>query len=507
MQGAGAAVHNPDHELNESVDRAEEALARANFPAAWTVPPPPGRWAWLRRAAAYVGVFLLAPNLLMVLLGTGVYLVRPPLDLDYALVAPIYAVAGGTPAAAAYGFLLAIDLMRSVLPAFHFGPRSAVQAALEVSGLPPVVTLAAGALALLVIVLLAWGARRMFRSQARSFGAAVVVLLVAGAAAGVEDWLQAPGPGGEAAVRIDLATSALSFLYHGMRAGPVSESGEPILQGVPSATAPVFRALAAERPLPDRVVLVIVESMGLPVDSAVEALQRAALSAPRVQSRYRLEVDTLPFHGSTVPGELRELCALRASTVHPEADALPLDACLPRRLGAHGYTSAAVHGFSGVFFHRSVWYPELGFHEVYLGGAVHRLTGEGERCGLVFVGSCDADIAHWLGRRLREPRDRQFVYWLTLNAHSPFPAPDPALTEVSCDAVPHLEPDVCRLLGHHDLVLRALADAASAPGLGPTLFVIVGDHAPPFATRGSRRRFHPDVVPAYLLWPRGGEDD
>ncbi len=500
-------MHNPDEQLDESVDRAEIALARSDLPPVRPVPAPPDRWAWLRTGAAYVGIFLLAPNLLMVLLGSVVYLVRPPLDVDYALVAPVYALAGGTPAAVAYGFLLAIDLMQSVLPAFHFSPRTAVQAALEVSGLPPAVTLGAGALALLGIVLLAWGARRVFRTQPRRLGAAVLVLALAGASAVAEDRLQASGPGGEAAVRVDLVTSALSFLYRGVRAGEVTGSAEPIRRGVPSATAPVFRALDAGRPLPDRVVLVIVESMGLPVDSAVEALQRAALSAPRVRERYRLEVDTIPFHGSTVPGELRELCAVEASTVRPDVAALPPEACLPARLGALGYRSVAVHGFSGVFFHRGAWYPELGFDEVYLGGAVHRLTGEAERCGLVFVGSCDADIAHWIGRRLQETSGRQLVYWLTLNAHSPFPAPDPALTELSCDDVPGLEPDVCRLLGHHDLVLRALADAASAPGIGPTLFVIVGDHAPPFATRGSRRRFHPDVVPAYLLWPRGGADD
>lgn len=499
--------HDSDPTWNETVDRAEEALARADLPSTRSVPPPPGPWAWLRRAAAYLGIFLLAPNLLVVLLGEGVYLVRPPLNVDYALLAPIYVVGGSTLTAVAYGALLAIDLMRSVLPAFHFGPRSAIQAALAVSGLPPAVTLGAGALALAVIVLLALGARRLFRTQPRSIGAAALVLLLGGAAATAEDRLQAPGPEGEATVRMDLVTSALAFLYRGMEGSSTASPGASVRHGVAAATEPVFRALAMDRPLPGRVVLVIVESMGLPVDSAVEALQRAALSAPRIRTRYRLELDTVPFHGTTVPGELRELCQIGASTVEPGADGVPLGDCLPDRLGARGYHSVAVHGFSGVFFHRSAWYPELGFDEVYLGGAVQRLTGSTKRCGLVFVGSCDADIAQWIGRRLMARPDRQLVYWLTLNAHAPFPAPDPALTELQCDGAPRLEPDVCRLLRHHDLVLRALADAAMTPGLGPTLFIIVGDHAPPLATRAGRSRFHPEVVPAYLLWPRGDEDD
>lgn len=469
------------------------------------VPAPPGRWRWLRDAALYTVVFLGVPNLLVVVLGQAVYLVRPPVNLDYALLAPAFAVAGGAVTAGLFGLLLAVDLMRSVLPAFHLSPQAAVESALAVSGLPPLVTLGAGMAALVGIGLLAGAARRGLRPVPRRPGAAGLVLAAAAALAVAEDRLQAPGPDGEAALRTDVVTSAVSFLYQGVRAGR-ADAG-PVRHGVEAATDPVFAAMEAGRALPGRVVVVLVESLGLPVDPAVEALQRAALDDPRVRARYRLAEDTIRFRGSTVPAELRELCGLGVATVHPDTVALPLARCLPARLGERGYRTVGVHGFSGVFFRRSAWYPAL-FDEVYLGAAVHRLTGAPDRCGLVFVGACDGDIGRWLAGRLTDPgHGRQLVYWLTLNAHAPFPAPDPALTVVSCADLPGLEPEVCRLLGHHDLVLRSVAAAAVDPALEPTLFVIVGDHAPPFATHGSRRRFHPDVVPAYLLWPRGGADD
>lgn len=49
-----------------------------------------------------------------------------------------------------------------------------------------------------------------------------------------------------------------------------------------------------------------------------------------------------------------------------------------------------------------------------------------------------------------------------------------------------------------------VAAAALDPSLPPTLFVVVGDHTPPFATRRKQGLFVPERVPYVVLAPRWG---
>jgi phosphoglycerol transferase MdoB-like AlkP superfamily enzyme len=51
-------------------------------------------------------------------------------------------------------------------------------------------------------------------------------------------------------------------------------------------------------------------------------------------------------------------------------------------------------------------------------------------------------------------------------------------------------------------VQESVARLAETPGLRPTIFVVVGDHAPPFVREDVRDRFSQTRVPYVVLMPR-----
>jgi phosphoglycerol transferase MdoB-like AlkP superfamily enzyme len=157
----------------------------------------------------------------------------------------------------------------------------------------------------------------------------------------------------------------------------------------------------------------------------------------------------------------------------------------------------------GHMYHRLNWYRKIGFQEQQFRTQFRR-QGLPDCLG-AFSGTCDAAVAEWIGNRL-EQKDAgpNFVYWVTLNSHLPVPVPSPLRNAASCSLTPLLlqQPALCswyQLVANvHDSVSRlALVDLAR-----PTVFVIVGDHAPPFADPELRAQFSSTEVPFVILVPR-----
>ena len=253
---------------------------------------------------------------------------------------------------------------------------------------------------------------------------------------------------------------------------------------------------------PPNLVLVLVESWGIHEDPAVNQALVAPFQGLQASGQYRIVAGTIPFFGFTVAGEGRELCGSEIGYQLEDASAAQLSGCLVQQMNALGYRTIALHGMDGRMFDRAQWYRTMGFQETHF-------RADFERQGLpncvgAFVGTCDADIARWIGTSLAEDRDRpSFVYWVTLNSHLPVLVPSPLHQETLCAAEPSLarEPSLC---SWHQLVLnvnRSLAQTA-ARARRPTIFVIVGDHAPPFLNARTRTEFSSAVVPYVMLVPR-----
>ena len=271
-----------------------------------------------------------------------------------------------------------------------------------------------------------------------------------------------------------------------------------------SASAQLKLAMStfgADAQAPD-VVLVVVESWGLLLDADVQRALTAPYRQDAIARGYRVTYGTAPFSGLTVPGEARELCqsALGFGILHRSAQVA--QQCLPGQFHALGYENTAIHGYVGEMFHRAAWYPELGFDRTWFGPELRRLGLP--PCEGAFPGICDAAIAKFIGGALLDdgrPRPK-FIYWVTLNSHLPVPAQPNLPADSWCAAEPALR-DSAALCSWFRLV-RTVHESVSqiaAQTTRPTVFILVGDHAPPFSEARLRSQFSAAQVPYVMLTP------
>ncbi|MFZ0319986.1 MAG: sulfatase-like hydrolase/transferase [Candidatus Sulfotelmatobacter sp.] len=253
---------------------------------------------------------------------------------------------------------------------------------------------------------------------------------------------------------------------------------------------------------PPNLVLVLVESWGSATDSTLRDSLTRPYFQPDLLASYKVLQGTVPFYGPTVPGEARELCDSRIGFHLLDATAQELQDCLPNRLAARGYRTIALHGMVGQMFHRSTWYGSIGFQEEWFRD---RFRQDGlPDCVGAFTGTCDAAVAQWIGSRLGQHDSKpDFVYWVTLNSHLPVPTPAPLPTPQPCSLTPMLSqmPAFCSWYQLVANVHQSVAQTAISKLARPTVFVVVGDHAPGFANVTIRNQFSEDVVPYIVLVP------
>ena len=292
--------------------------------------------------------------------------------------------------------------------------------------------------------------------------------------------------------------------------GSARNAGDSVSLAVspaPSATAFALdvAGLDVGDPAPDapNIVLVLFESWGIDLDPSLRNTLLAPYSQPGLLAGYRVVQGTVPFYGSTVAGEARELCGNHIGSQIMWASAQALQRCLPTRLAARGYRDISLHGMDGHMFRRDTWYSSIGFQEQWFRDQFRR-KGLPD-CPGAFTGTCDSAIAQWMGDRL-EHKDAapDFLYWVTLNSHLPVPTPSPLKDGASCSLTQLLasQPALCSwyqlVANGHDAIAR-LAQRNLAR---PTIFIIVGDHAPPFSNPELRSQFSGTDVPFVVLVPR-----
>jgi phosphoglycerol transferase MdoB-like AlkP superfamily enzyme len=250
-------------------------------------------------------------------------------------------------------------------------------------------------------------------------------------------------------------------------------------------------------------VIVLVESWGLAIDSSVRDSLVRPYSNPSLLAQYKVQQGTVPFYGPTVSGEARELCGNKMGFHLIVSSTQKLQGCLPDQLASLGYHSLALHGMDGHFFDRLTWYRHIGFQEQWFRDQFRQ--GGLPDCAGAFVGTCDASIAEWIGQRLAiNGTNPDLVYWVTLNSHLPVPLPSQLANGVPCSLTPNLsqQPALCSWYQLIANVHNSVSKLAMTKLARPTNFVIVGDHAPPFSDLSLRNQFSDAVVPYVLLIPR-----
>ncbi len=279
---------------------------------------------------------------------------------------------------------------------------------------------------------------------------------------------------------------------------------------ISSAAAAGLQAIALRpasnsAPSPN-IVLIVVESWGLAADSPLNHALTDPYRQPKLLTQYEIREGSVPFYGSTVEGEARELCGNHIGLHLLTASSAELSACLPATLARSGYDTTAIHGMDGPMFDRDRWYPTIGFQEV-------RFHDDFRRNGLpdcpgAFNGTCDASLADWIAQRLSQPSSHpHFIHWVTLNSHLPLLVPSPLANSSPCTSNLGLAPNTA-LCSWYQLVAnvhQSVARVASSQLARPTLFIVVGDHAPPFIDPDTRGRFSRASVPYILLIPRADD--
>jgi phosphoglycerol transferase MdoB-like AlkP superfamily enzyme len=251
------------------------------------------------------------------------------------------------------------------------------------------------------------------------------------------------------------------------------------------------------------VVLIVVESWGLALDSHLAQELTAPYNDPRIAGKYDVSYGAVPFSGNTVPAEVRELCQSTMGFGILYASAGAAEKCLPASFHSRGYQNLAVHGYAGGMFDRSEWYPILGFDRTWFGPDLAKIGLP--NCRGAFPGICDASIAAWLGSSflIEDQGKPKFIYWMTLNSHLPVPSNPDLPDDGVCAAEPELRNSeaLCSWFRLVRAVHQSVQQVALGPTARPTVFVLVGDHAPPFADPRLRADFSGTQVPYVILTP------
>jgi hypothetical protein len=248
----------------------------------------------------------------------------------------------------------------------------------------------------------------------------------------------------------------------------------------------------------ENIVVVVVESLGEARDSALAGWIQAPLLSDAIRRRYQVGSGNVEFDGSTVFGELRELCGLRGVGMRVnELQASQTQDCLPAKLDERGYATVSVHGVTSAMFGRRNWYPTLGFQRMIFPENWPRANPR--FCNAQFHAICDADAADLVRDELGSGPQPKFVYWLTAESHLQL---NDSLNKDLPGDCKSLVGDVCWLVTTQRASLGDVARIALDPLLRPTRFVVVGDHSPPYMLRSKRDLFAERRVPWVELRPQ-----
>ena len=303
-----------------------------------------------------------------------------------------------------------------------------------------------------------------------------------------------------------LATMTLAKIDGQMGKGMRGHYKRAAVEGTPFVSAQGlagFAAIPAAGEPKRNLILIMVESLGTPVGNAeMKRMLFARYNTPAIADRFEVKTGNTTYFNSTTAGEMRELCGRWGDydEVMEEADT----SCLPARLAQAGYETRAYHSFTGAFFDRATWYPNIGFQKQQF---AEELLARGTReCGGVFPGACDRDVPSLIAQDLKAADKPQFLYWLTVNSHLPVP-PGMNLEVDNCETHSAILaadfPMICRQFALWNQMDDAIIREITAADFPETDILIVGDHMPPYYDRHHRSQFAPDTVPYLLLKWKG----
>ncbi|MCP5080517.1 MAG: hypothetical protein GY948_02350 [Alphaproteobacteria bacterium] len=412
----------------------------------------------------------LLPNIAFLAVSPWYMAARPVAPLTYILAGIVALFAPRWLGWAAFILAAAFDLMVIIMHAFHMPFAVALDSMRFMSSLDLTASLLYISISLVVIASSATAAWIVVKHRKSFRTASCLPALTIAAAITWGDW---------------------TFTY------PYAAKSAPAFSSAMKQTGLNPEAIVAGR---KNLLVVMVEGLGAIAKPEMRALFENALSANLPEGRYRLTTGVSPYAGSTTGATSRELCGQWGSYLTYLGKGK--FRCLPRRLAEQGYETIAYHGRPFHMFQRDLWYPSIGFTELnFLDQLVkdheHQLTG---RCGTVFTGLCDVEVAHVVRDRLLQNNGKpKMVYWLTLNSHIPYAPKRNGALRCGTAGAEIANKTACELSEFWLDVFAQVNRIAAAPSLPPTDILVVGDHHTPLWEREANNHFILQKVDWFLL--------
>lgn len=425
----------------------------------------------LRQSLMFLGSCLL-PNIIFFLVARLLGVERPLLNIDYAVVAVVFAFGWWRLALVFSVFFLVVDflaLFGQVMPFVRFGD---IFYLLSFALVASYYHLALLFFVVALLSILGWGmyvtGRRLDLLVALCFlslMALVSVLQPASSGGGLERFYRF-----SSSWWVKSQTQLLFRARGDLFLALFSDDGLSLLPLKSSSASVPFWSLLGSEVRAERMMLVVAESWGQSIDPRV----RDKLLEPlTVLSGRRLEQGEVKPTGMTLAGELRELCHLVPTHYNLKPVEKGFERCLPNQLRTAGYETLSLHAATGMMYDRIYWYPRVGFDR----SVFFESRFWPRRC-YSFPGGCDADMFDELHSFFQEPGKR-FLYWLTLNSHAPYDVRDIRNDRFDCAEFEiESSSEVCRNLKLQAQFFEGLASALDQEMMRDVQVIVVGDHEP-----------------------------
>jgi hypothetical protein len=239
-------------------------------------------------------------------------------------------------------------------------------------------------------------------------------------------------------------------------------------------TEPTFlNYLKGAENMPKKMVLLVVESWGESHASLVSVKKQLQRDGVKI-----LGTGFTAYHGSTMQGEIRELCSQYIRLNSNTNFSSVADDCAPEYMKNKGYKVFGFHGYEKMFYARDTVWRHLGIDNTYFLPEMRQLN----TCPGPFSGICDEDMITY-GIDLIRHEEKAFLYMLSLSSHEPvassmLEAPTQYFRDI--DAIGDSQIVARNAIGSMVATLSMSAD------LGCTEAYIVGDHQPPSAVNSEQ---------------------
>ncbi len=438
-------------------------------------------------------LFLMLPNVLLFGIAWLSHTSRPLLNVDYVWVGLLFWLPrwwGKALAGVAFVLAVTLDCLMLAAQIYPFLDVHAIQYFLPFIHVTPTPYLLGIGLMLLYAVLMPMGLSWLAGRQNRFYWAGLAVLLVAVSPYfGVWKYRDAVDIVGR---HHHYYLHSQARLYRQWLGDDLTFTRRPVPKITPSGAQQAQASAQLKQPYADKILLIVVESWGSLKHPAAQQQILQQLTAQQHRFEW-LEQGNFQFVGSTVNGELRELCHFYAKSGYQFTllDDKVFEHCLPMRLQKQGYRTIGIHGASGLLYDRVAWYPKAGFQQTLFG----EQFADAKRC-ITFHSVCDnAMMAHISPLLKQHSSEKLFIYWLTVTAHQPYALPDIHNMRFDCMQFGMIDNgEICRNARLHTQFFDGLAQWVQQPEMQGVEVLLVGDHMPPMMLEDTRQLLHWNTV-------------